>query len=285
MAIWASLFLFLFLPSTHPITVLPLSYSIGPKQSQCLFSIVTEPGTSLTFDLFVMSKKDLTVNVHLDGPISDLDSDTKQILQNDARMKTSGNSGSLNNIYPDGYNVYFSKDVDLVKIVEEGEQSTTAAAAADRDSFLHTITAPVAGVYRFCVYNNVGSNWATKNAEIGIRSNFDSKTKKFAKLDAGGHVPNESFDPRPIVETGAIGDDDVGGLRDLISSLRRKFYDISNKQKKERHRLSVHKETLEVSQGRMALVSLFETLVFILVSGSQIALLKNWFSGASILPS
>ena len=131
MAIWASLFLFLFLPSTHPITVLPLSYSIGPKQSQCLFSIVTEPGTSLTFDLFVMSKKDLTVNVHLDGPISDLDSDTKQILQNDARMKTSGNSGSLNNIYPDGYNVYFSKDVDLVKIVEEGEQSTTAAAAAD----------------------------------------------------------------------------------------------------------------------------------------------------------
>jgi len=96
-------------------------------------------------------------------------------------------------------------------------------------------------------------------------------------LSPSGHVSPRVVDPSPIVESDSVESEDIKSLRNTLTILRKKFDKIKAAQLNERHRLTVHQATNEGSQGRMAMISLFETLVFILVSGGQVFIMKKWF--------
>jgi ribosomal protein L17 len=80
-----------------------------------------------------------------------------------------------------------------------------------------------------------------------------------------------------------IKDEDFEETRQKIKELRRMLNEIQTMQQKERRRLTVHSETNEHSYSRMVLSSLFETLLFMAVTGYQVYTIRRWFSGAPVL--
>jgi pyridoxine/pyridoxamine 5'-phosphate oxidase len=80
-----------------------------------------------------------------------------------------------------------------------------------------------------------------------------------------------------------IKDEDFVSTREKLNTLRQLLAEIQNKQQQERHRLVLHAATNEHSHSRMVLSSLFETLMFVVVSGFQVYTIRRWFKGASVL--
>ena len=84
-------------------------------------------------------------------------------------------------------------------------------------------------------------------------------------------------------ESKGIKDEDLEMTRGQLLNLNRLLTDIKERQKEERHRLSVHAAINEHSHSRMVLSSLMETVLFMMVTGFQIYTIRRWFSGAPIL--
>jgi len=154
---------------------------------------------------------------------------------------------------------------------------------SEGEPFLKTIKAPADGWYRFCLraaYNQV-------TAEIDLR-----KESELGGLDENGHVltfgqkvmleDEKMMEVDTAAEEG-ITDEDFKAARDKLKTLRRLLADIQAKQNQERHRLAVHSQTNEHSHSRMALNSLLETILFMLVTGYQVYTLRKWFKGAPVL--
>ena len=122
------------LSGTKSIAPLPLSYQIGPKQSQCFFTDVVESRTTITVDVFVYGKKDLTINAYLDGPLSELNTDVKTLTIKNDRMKSNSNDGDFQSEkYPEGYQILLGQDVDLVGVVEDAEASGGGGSSGEGD--------------------------------------------------------------------------------------------------------------------------------------------------------
>lgn len=124
-------------------------------------------------------------------------------------------------------------------------------------------------------------------AEIELR-----KASELGGLENDGHVRSweskweEEEDSELEKDTASeegIKDEDFEETREKIKDLRRLLNEIQSMQQKERRRLSVHAETNEHSQSRMALSSLLETLLFMAVTGYQVYTIRKWFSGAPAL--
>jgi hypothetical protein len=82
---------------------------------------------------------------------------------------------------------------------------------------------------------------------------------------------------------GGVKTEDLQSTRDLVTKMNRLLNEIREKQVNERHRLGIHKAVNEHSHSRMVLGSLFETVLYIAVSGFQVYTIRKWFSGNPIL--
>ena len=61
------------------------------------------------------------------------------------------------------------------------------------------------------------------------------------------------------------------------------LHEIKSKQRNERNRLSIHKSLNESSHGRMVSRSLMESLIYVLVSGYQVYVVRKWFKENPLL--
>lgn len=115
------------------------------------------------------------------------------------------------------------------------------------------------------------------------------KESELGGLDAAGNVL--SYEEKTMKEEDTdldkdtasqegIKDEDFEETRERVKDLRRLLNEIQSLQQKERRRLTVHAETNEHSHSRMVLSSLFETILFMAISGFQIYTIRKWFSGA-----
>lgn len=84
-------------------------------------------------------------------------------------------------------------------------------------------------------------------------------------------------------EEEGVQDEDFDKTREQLRKLRKLLADIQSKQLSERHRLAVHAATNEHSHSRMVLTSLFETVLFMAITGFQIYTIRKWFSGSPVL--
>ncbi len=84
-------------------------------------------------------------------------------------------------------------------------------------------------------------------------------------------------------EGGSVSEADLKTTRDQVSKMNRLLNEIREKQVNERHRLGIHQAVNEHSHSRMVLGSLFETVLYIVVSGFQVYTIRKWFSGNPIL--
>jgi hypothetical protein len=82
---------------------------------------------------------------------------------------------------------------------------------------------------------------------------------------------------------GGVKTEDLQSTRDLVTKMNRVLNETREKQVNERHRLGIHKAVNEHSHSRMVLGSLFETVLYIAVSGFQVYTIRKWFSGNPIL--
>lgn len=138
------------------------------------------------------------------------------------------------------------------------------------------------GWYRYCVHTN---------QQVVVEMDF-RKESEMGGIDEKGHVwtyeqrlmdeVDRMMEEDSAVEEG-IKDEDFESTREKLKELRRLLADIQNKQNQERHRLLLHAATNEHSHSRMVLSSMFETVMFVLVSGFQVYTIRRWFKGASVL--
>jgi hypothetical protein len=138
------------------------------------------------------------------------------------------------------------------------------------------------GWYRYCV---------NTNSQVVVEIDF-RKESEMGGIDEKGHV--WTYDQKVMEEADRMMEEDTAveeGIKDAdfemarakLKTLRRLLADIQNKQNQERHRLVLHAATNEHSHSRMVLSSLFETLMFVVVSGFQVYTIRRWFKGASVL--
>lgn len=154
---------------------------------------------------------------------------------------------------------------------------------SEGEPFQKTIRATGDGWYRFCVK----ATWNQITAEMDLR-----KESELGGTDEEGHVwtfrekiaaEEEKLMEEDTAALEGIKDEDFKATREKLRTLRRLLSDIQSKQTQERHRLAVHSATNEHSHSRMALNSLMETILFMLVTGYQVYTIRRWFKGAPVL--
>lgn len=157
----------------------------------------------------------------------------------------------------------------------------------DGEPVQRTIVAKSAGWYRACVKGN----WYQISAELEMRKESD-----LGGVDPGtGHVNSyakqEELEEKSFLEQDApadqegMKDEDFETTRYQLERLRHLLIEIQKKQATERHRLIVHAATNDHSHSRMVLNSLFQTILFMAVTGFQVYTIRKWFSGDSTLLS
>jgi hypothetical protein len=148
------------------------------------------------------------------------------------------------------------------------------------EAFQKTIKVEHAGWYRFCVR----ATYYQVTAELDLR-----KESEFGGLNQQGNV--WTYEEKSMAEEDklmeedtaseeGIKDQDFEATKEKLKALRRLLADIQSKQQQERHRLIVHAATNEHSHSRMVLGSLFETVLFMVVTGVQVWTIRRWFKGA-----
>lgn len=156
----------------------------------------------------------------------------------------------------------------------------------DGEAVQRTLTAKSTGWYRACVKGN----WYPINAELEMRKGSDMEGVDpdtghvYAYTDFEELEENVFLDEASATEeVGAVSDGDFDAVKGQLQHLRHLVSLIQNKQSTERRRLTVHAVSNEHSHSRMVLSNLFETLLFMLVSGFQIYTIRKWFKGGQIL--
>lgn len=142
------------------------------------------------------------------------------------------------------------------------------------------------GWYRYCVQ----APSAVIEVEIELRksSEVGRPNAKTGHLQTYEHQDMAQREKKLLKQMtidgeGAVKEEDLHTTKSQISKLNRLLYEIKEKQKHERHRLSVHKAVNDHSHSRMVLSSLFETVFYIVVSAFQVYTIRKWFSGSPIL--
>jgi hypothetical protein len=268
-----------------------------------------------TFSLFVLSGKSLRATVEISGPVADAAVVSGMALQDgidafDQGRRPKGSLDVSGEVDFEHLNLGEPEFEDPVlesvpgetaeerktrraeerrKILEARHQKEMHArkqkkkVQTEAEPYLRTIQAPLAGWYRFCV--KASFNQIT--AEIDLR-----KESELGGLDEDGHVMTnqqrimEEEEKAMDQDTAAIEgikDKDFQATRTQLKELRKLLNDIQTKQSQERLRLAVHAATNEHSHSRMALNSLMETILFMLVTGYQVYTIRRWFKGAPVL--
>jgi hypothetical protein len=151
------------------------------------------------------------------------------------------------------------------------------------EPFVRTFKTTRAGWYRYCLL----ASYYDVTMEFDFRKESD-----MGGLNEEGDVL--THEERLMVEedrlmmgdTAAeegIKDEDFASTKEKLKTLRRLLAEIQSRQQQERHRLTIHSQTNEHSHSRMVLGSLLETLLFMVVTGIQVATIRRWFKGAPVL--
>lgn len=154
----------------------------------------------------------------------------------------------------------------------------------------HTSEVQEEGWYRFCVE----ATHSTVNVEFEFRRSSqlgkpNSKTGHIQSYERHDMLVNEKRLMAKMEAAakndaeGGVKTEDLQSTRDLVTKMNRLLNEIREKQVNERHRLGIHKAVNEHSHSRMVLGSLFETVLYIAVSGFQVYTIRKWFSGNPIL--
>jgi hypothetical protein len=155
----------------------------------------------------------------------------------------------------------------------------------DGEPVQRTLTAESTGWYRACVKGN----WYQITAELEMRKESD-----LGGIDPDtGHVisyatkeedeENKYLDEDTASKEEGIKAEDFSTVKGQLQNLRRLLSQIQQKQTSERHRLVVHAASNEHSHSRMVLSNLFETVMFMAVTGFQVYTIRKWFSGENSL--
>lgn len=150
----------------------------------------------------------------------------------------------------------------------------------DGEAFQRTLTAKSTGWYRACVKGN----WYQITAELEMRKESDLdgvdpdtghvySYSSYEELEENVFLDEDSA----TEEEGAINDADFDAVKGKLQHLRHLLSEIQHKQSAERRRLTIHAATNEHSHSRMVLSNLFETLLFMLVTGFQVYTIRKWF--------
>lgn len=300
---------------------LPLQVSVNQRQSECLFDKL-EKNETVTLSAFILSGSSLKATLTFDGPIAEATVDSGMELFTASEGFNSNGEGFITHsevmdfehLAPapdededdeapkdDDEGPLDPNDPDIAekrKARREKQRKKFMDAKAKReqrklelqkkirqdgDPILFTTKAPSAGWYRMCVQ----ATWYQVIVEMEMR-----KESELGGVDEDGHV--YSYEEQAMNEEDieldkdtasqeGIKDEDFDETRNKIKDLRRLLNEIQSMQQKERRRLTVHAETNEHSHSRMVLSSLFETLLFMAITGYQIYTIRRWFSGAPVL--
>jgi hypothetical protein len=157
-----------------------------------------------------------------------------------------------------------------------------AGRSHDGESFERTLRSKSKGLYRACVkgswYEITAEMELRKESELGGIDQETNHVFTYAKKEENQETRFLEEDSA-LLEAGAINDEDFEMVKQQMKRLRQLLNAIQNKQSIERHRLIVHASTNEHSHSRMVLSNLFETVLFMLVTGYQIYTIRKWFTG------
>lgn len=155
-------------------------------------------------------------------------------------------------------------------IVKDGEpiQRTINAGAA-------------AGWYRACVKGT----WYEITAELEMRKSSDLGGVDVDTGHVFSYVKQEELLETEFLESDSpneeevmLKNEDFNTTKYQLERLRHLLIEIREKQGTERHRLVVHAATNQHSHSRMVLSSLFQTILFMAVTGFQVYTVRKWFS-------
>eukprot|EP00934_Nitzschia_sp_Nitz4_P003809 Nitzschia sp. Nitz4//scaffold254_size28068//7259//8587//NITZ4_008149-RA/size28068-augustus-gene-0.29-mRNA-1//1//CDS//3329544325//3799//frame0 len=299
---------------------IPMQVTVNQRQSECLYDRLKK-GERVTGSVFILSGSSLKATLTMEGPLMSYDIDDGMELQKAAQSFSGSGQGFLNYNGVVDFEHLISEpeeeeepdepldegdpidpnDPDAAKKRRERRERQRqkfldAKAKRDQqkyeqqrklrqdgDPFVSSHSAPDDGWYRMCVT----ATWYQVTAEMELR-----KESELGGIDDEGHVlsyeeymvkeEDKELEQDTASEEG-IKEEDFQQTRDKIRDLRRLLNEIQSMQQKERRRLSVHAETNEHSHSRMVLSSLFETLLFMAITGYQVYTIRKWFSGAPVL--
>jgi emp24/gp25L/p24 family/GOLD len=151
------------------------------------------------------------------------------------------------------------------------------------EPFVRTFKTAKAGWYRYCVVASfyqvtVEADYRKEGELGGLDENGDVLTYEEKQM-----LEEDKLMEADTANEEGIKDEDFVNTKEKLKTLRRLLSEIQAKQQQERHRLSIHSQTNEHSHSRMVLGSLLETMLFMVVTGIQVATIRRWFKGAPVL--
>ena len=153
---------------------------------------------------------------------------------------------------------------------------------SDGEPIQRTLMAKSRGWYRACVKGN----WYQITAELEMRKESSLGGADPLTGHVLTHAEREDMEENRFLEEdsalqeeGAVSDEDFMVVKGQLERLRHLLSLIQQKQATERHRLTVHAATNEHSHSQMVLTNLFETVLFMLVTGFQVYTIRKWFHG------
>lgn len=158
------------------------------------------------------------------------------------------------------------------KVREEGE------------AYQKTFEARLGGFYRFCLHASsvqvVAEIDLRKESELG---GIDKDTGHVWTFEQKMFAQEEVLLEEDTADEEGIKDEDFEKTKEKFKTLRRLLADVQTRQEQERHRLVMHAKATEHSHSKMVLGSLFETIVYMVVTGVQIMTIRHWFKAAPML--
>lgn len=240
---------------------IPLEFNIKRREVQCIVEYV-EAGEDVTFSFSVIGGNPLQAGVKIDGPIA---------------TDNNISSTELKKAVEDQRHV--GLDVEIFRDINFAEPSPYRA---EGDPVQHARAIKVTGIYRLCLENHVSNNNIV--ALMDIR-----KSSELGKVDIiTGHVPTYetlmilqslSFEEdNSLKQVDAVKEEAMAQARDKLKELRKTLDLARTKQYDYKNRLELHKVINENTYSRMVVRSLFETMIFMAVTGYQLYLVRKWFS-------
>eukprot|EP00980_Cylindrotheca_fusiformis_P021386 scaffold8259_cov143-Cylindrotheca_fusiformis.AAC.4 len=174
------------------------------------------------------------------------------------------------------------------KAVREGKKQSLM----EGDPNLFTNAVPKAGWYRACIKahaDTVDVEWEIrKESQFGMDEAHVLSQEEF-NLRQESFISDQELEMERREEKRVFGvaaedlqymakEEDFQETKAKIKELRGKLAEIQSLMQRERRRVTNHKQTNEHSHSRMATASLFETLVFIGITGFQVYTIRKWFT-------
>jgi len=302
----------------HPTSSLPLIYTVPRYSRECLYDKL-EADEFMTLSLFIAHGSPLTAEALIEGPVARMEDDTGKALNTYLTQFGAGKRFGTPVRDNDNYDfvdrtgtLHMQEKVDFENpdseiddsVIEEDDdfegdddeaieeqklrmdeerrrrqiERRAMGLREEGEPYQKTLQVYSPGWYRACVHASFGE----VTVELEMR-----KSTELGMPDETGHVPSYDVSVEVIeereLEVDAAKEEDLAQSKEHVVELHKLLNNIKSKQQKERHRLELHQEINLHSHSRMVLSSLFETALFIGVTGFQVITIRKWFQGGPLL--